>query len=125
MIYNDLKMYFYRPWIKFSKYRSWFFTTSPFVIYTIKDTPDFNDDQNDGIFNDHLIQLSILEIDLMLASGFSIVFCAEFTKSLDNCISILNILASHPCIEIHLMIDFNQYFDEFFTYLLDIYDKIE
>ena len=118
VFYEDFKIYFFQPYIDLHINRSWFLSNSPYAILLLVDSRRFDES---------VIQLSNFEIDLLTASGFSIVLCAHCKISKDRYNMIFdNMLSTHKFAEIHFYIDFDEdddikSIDDFFTKLLSLF----
>ena len=95
---NFYKMHFFQPHTKYSREHSWFFTDSPIAILCI------NLCKIQEKIGTILYYIN-LEIDLIAASGFSIVLCvfSEFDSVLKYFIT--NTIKSHWFAEIHLNLE--------------------
>lgn len=117
---NNMK--FFVPFVDYSSSHCWHLTDSPIAILGICTI---------NLHNDNIIHLINLEIDLMQASGFTLVLCVRIPEDdidLSNKI-IENIIRTHYFAEIHFVFDFEDdmemyNFEEVAKDILNAYDDI-
>ena len=118
-IYKDIyKMRLFQPSTCFSKYHSWYLTDTPIAILCL----DFNIIKRYS--EDYILQFIKLEVDLMKASGFTLVICAKIDFFLSK-YSMEFILKGHQFEEIHINMEHHSYLDEkkYFYKLLETNEK--
>ena len=111
----NFKIQFFQPYLNYSKIRSWYLTDSPIAILCINLT----------ILDDYkILSYFNLEIDLLIASGFSVVLCviADLESDMTS-LFLPNVLKNHHFSEIHFNLkhknyeDFDMRIEKFFQFI--------